>query len=100
MSVDDSKSSAWSAMQAESAERHGLPLNFGGGGGTFDGMDPWQTSVEKRLESLVEMRERLARVETKVDHLPSKDWITAKLQIYVGVMAAITVIATAIAKLL
>lgn len=82
------------------AEAAPLPSNPFGGGDGGDGMDAWQTSVEKRLDSLDrhassietgvgDMRERLVRVETKVEHLPSKGYIDARLLVMLAVIAAL-----------
>lgn len=53
-------------------------LKSGGGGGTSDGMDPWQTSVEKRLDGfdgrLRTVEVQLATLVERVSHLPTKSY--------------------------
>lgn len=64
----------------------GPPLNPPGGGGTYDGMDGWQTSVENRLSQIaVDLRGVNTQVGTlntssatmleRVSHLPTKSFI-------------------------
>ena len=89
-SVDDSKRSAWRAMQDESSRRRtpSIPpaLNTPGGGGTFGGMDPWQTSVEARLSELRSdlrnvasdvsaLKSSTAVLAERMSHLPTKTWM-------------------------
>lgn len=80
------------------------PLKGGGGGGTSGGMDPWQTSVEKRLDSLDrraesvdsslgDVRERLVAVETKIDHLPSKGFIVTSVISSLAFFSALVLLA-------
>lgn len=49
-------------------------LNSGGGGGTFDGMEPRVAAIEKRLDriepKLDAISERMARIEGEVTRLP------------------------------
>lgn len=72
-----------------------IPPNFGGGGG---GMDPWQTGVENRLNSLDtrvgKIEDRLGGVERslatlteRVDHLPTSTKLYATA---VGIVLALT----------
>ena len=82
-------------------------LKSGDGGGTSGGMDPWQTSVEKRLDSL---DGRMARVETniglmKVDlatltervaHLPGKGFVVTSA---VGAITAVTTLLILLQKI-
>jgi hypothetical protein len=92
MTVDDRNRDNWSRQLQERgrALENAQDLKGSGGGGTFDGMDPWQTSVEKRLDSL---DGRLGRVEgdlgqlkidvatlvERVAHLPSKGFVWAAM---------------------
>ena len=46
------------------------------------------------------LRGDLKVTDAKVDTLPTKDWIATRLQIYVGIMAAISAVAVAATKLL
>lgn len=82
----------------------GAGLNGGNGGGTFDGMEErvakLEDKVDKLSESVGNVRERLVAVETKIDALPTKDWITTRLQAYLGIMVAVSAIAIGITKLI
>ena len=80
------------------------PVNDNGGG---DGMDPWQTSVEKRLDSL---DNRLGRVEgrlgqveislatlaERVKHLPGKEFVVYAA---ISTVTALTAIIILLSKL-
>lgn len=66
------------------------PLKSGGGGGTFGGMDGWQTSVETRLNEIkTDVRDLRTGVGTlnvlvatlteRVAHLPSKGYMAGWL---------------------
>lgn len=100
-------------------------LKHGGGDGTSGGMEARVAVLEAHVEHI---RADLAKLSglpgelaslrgdvstmgakfggdvsalaTKVDALPTKDWIATRLQIYVGIMAAISAIAVAATKLL
>lgn len=88
--------------------REQIPLdNAGGGGGSGsggpaggDGMDGWQNSVEKRLDSLDrrlttiessvgDIRVDVATIKTDVAHLPSKSFIVTSVM---GGLTAISII--------
>ena len=80
---------------------------FGGGGG---GMDPWQTSVEKRLDSLdrrvtsieegvSEIKTNLATLTTNVSHLPGKGFIVATTVTALTVLTLLIALVTNIDKL-
>jgi hypothetical protein len=67
-----------------------LPLKGGSGNGTSGGMDGWQTSVEKRLDSLdgrmknveagvSDLRVDVATIKETVRHLPTKPWMFSTL---------------------
>ena len=65
-------------------------LKSGDGNGTSGGMDAWQQSVEKRLDSLDGRAQRLevdvgaikvdvAVLNERVSHLPTKGWMVGAL---------------------
>lgn len=105
------------------------PLNPTGGGGTSGGMEARVAKLESDMEhvkkgvdrlerdfsdmkqSLADMRvdntrdfgaarERLVSLEAKMEALPTKDWITTRLQAYLGIMVAVSAIAIGITKLI
>lgn len=49
---------------------------------------------------IASLRGDLKVTDAKVDILPTKDWIATRLQIYVGLMAAVSAIAVAATKML
>lgn len=66
-------------------------------------MDPWQTSVEKRLDSLDRRAEgllttmtdvsvRLARVETKISELPTQTWFFKAMAGTIAAMGVVTAV--------
>lgn len=86
-------------------------LQSGNSGGNSGGMEAWQTSVEGRLDSLDrrvgniesgvnDMRERLVRVETKIEHLPSKDFVVKVMVATVTIMSAVVGLLTNLDKIL
>ena len=92
MTVDDRNKANWAQKLAERgrAIETAQGLKGGGGGGTYDGMDPWQTSVEKRLDSLdgrlgrIESDVATARIDVatlveRMSHLPSKGFVWASM---------------------
>ncbi len=77
-------------------------------------MDPWQNSVETRLTSLdtrlgkiepnvsdikTDVAVLKATVATKTDLTTLGDKLLLKMQIYLGLVAALVVVATAVSKL-
>ena len=85
-------------------------LNSGGGGGTSGGMDAWQTSVEKRLDSLdrragalevgvSDLRERAGRIETKVDHLPGKGFVVTVVLTALTMLSLLVAIITNLGRI-
>jgi hypothetical protein len=81
-------------------------LQSGGGGGTFDGMETRVAILErdaahlvKQVDKLVDMPERLRALEVKVDHLPSKDYITSRLLALLTLIAAFILFADKIKAL-
>lgn len=75
-------------------------LKSGGGGGTFDGMEPRIARLEAHMEhvqadlvvlktDMGAVKDRLARLEVKVDHLPSKGFIVTALIAMLAVIGAL-----------
>ena len=87
------------------------PLSFGGGGGTFDGMEARVAKLEasvshierdigearsdiKNINGLMsDARERLARLEERVAHLPSKGFIVTCTTVTLAIMIAAATLA-------
>ena len=59
-------------LQEEFSER----LKSGGGGGTFDGMEPRIQSLER---STLQLAIDMAYVKGRLEDMPTKDWITTRL---------------------
>lgn len=57
-------------------------LKGGGGDGTFNDMEARVVKLEDKLDKVIErlgdVRERLVAVETKIDNLPTKDYLDDK----------------------
>jgi hypothetical protein len=86
-------------------------LQFGRGGGMSADMDPWQASVEKRLDSLdrraeavsadvAQVKVALATLGERVSHLPSKSYIDTRLAGMLALIAAIILFADKIKALI
>lgn len=82
-------------------------LKDGGGDGTSGGMEQRLAVLETEMKHVKDNLTKLqalpadmAEVKTKIEHLPSKDWIATRLQIYLGAMVAVSVLAVAITKLI
>lgn len=78
-------------------------LREGGGGGKSGGMDPWQTSVEKRLDELPAIRKdvgeikvELATLKERIAHLPGKGFVFA---VGVGTVAALVSLLLLLARM-
>lgn len=106
----------------DAAERFGLkldaspPLKGGGGGGTFDGMEPRiaaleahmahvQTDVAALKADVKELRTDVSAIKAdvsvlkvKIDHLPSKEYISGQLAKWLGIVIAVTTVVTIGAK--
>lgn len=70
-------------------------LQNGDGDGTSGGMDPWQQSVEKRLDKLdtntSKLTVDLAVLTERVGHLPTKGFIVSALLTVLAVLAALNI---------
>ena len=87
-------------MQDHDPMRGAPPLYPPAQGGTSEGMDPWQQSVEKRLDSLdgraqrtethvSDIRTDVAALKVTVSHLPTKEFIVKST---LGALAAVAAI--------
>ncbi len=114
MSAEDEMRRRWFDRQME-VKTERPDLNGRGGGGTSGPMDPWQQSVESRLSSLdarlgkiepnvsdikTDVAVLKATVATKTDLTSLGDKLTTRMQVYLALVAALIVIATAITKFL
>ncbi|WP_428331944.1 hypothetical protein [Novosphingobium sp.] len=75
-------------------------LKSGDGGGTSGGMEARVAKLEgnvehlvKQVDKLADMPERVRALEVKVDHLPSKEYISARLVALLAAFAAIVIFA-------
>lgn len=71
-------------------------LKAGDGGGTSDGMEPRVAKLEAHMEhvradlaKLAVLPERLARLEEKVSHLPSKGFIVTSASASIVLLSAV-----------
>ena len=91
--------------------RQQLTLKSGDGGGTSDGMEARVVKLEAGVEALhrdvtdlradmKDVRDRLAKLEVKVDHLPSKGFVFGAYGIVSALLAAIMLFQTQIQQLL
>lgn len=69
-----------------------MMLKSGGGGGTYDGMEPRIKRLEDDMkevkDGLQNVRERLARIEGQLADMPTKDWMNTRMLAYFGVTIA------------
>lgn len=79
-----------------------FPPTFGGGnnGGMDDRIKRIEDRVDKVHDTMADVRENLATVSTKVDELPTKDWIADKLRFNLIIVAALITIGTTIVKVI
>jgi len=77
--VDDSRLADWQAARRQRGLDLELPLNGGGGGGTYDSMEPRIAKLEahmehanKQLDKLSDVPAILARIEERLNHTPTK----------------------------
>ncbi|AKM09851.1 hypothetical protein AB433_07430 [Croceicoccus naphthovorans] len=84
-------------LQLAEKDRQIADLKGGGGDGTFDGMDHRVSRLEHRLDKLGdglgEVEVKLATLNEKVSHLPSKSYIDTRLLIMLAVIAALVAFA-------
>ena len=107
---DETHLATWAEMQAiNAAKRMAKPtaLSSGGGGGTSGGMEPRIAKLEAHMEHVLDelkklapVPERLARIEERVSHLPTKDELGSKLRNWVGGAVAFLSLVTVAAKFL
>lgn len=86
-------------------------INPGGGGGGMNGLEPRVAKLEAHMEHVLETtrstasdmknaRERLATLEEKVDHLPSKEYIVKTVVGTGAVLGVLTIFGPKIASIL
>lgn len=86
-------------------------LQHGGGGGTSDGMLERVVKLEANVEALQrdvtdlrgdmkDVRDRLGKLEVKVDHLPSKAFVFSVFVVISTLLAAVTLFQAQIQQLL
>lgn len=81
-----------------------LPLFGGGGGGTYDGMEPRVAKLEAHMEhvradlaKLTNVPADLAELKAKVAELPTKDWIGSHFRNWiVGGVGFLTLVSLAL----
>lgn len=85
--------------------REAAQLKSSGGGGTSDGMEGRIAKLEAHMETVRsdigslkadvrDVRDRMTRLETKVDHLPSKGFVVTATTVALTLIAAITLFQT------
>ena len=91
------------ASSVEEPRESGLTAKastIGGGGGTYDGMEPRVARLEASVAHLErdvgelrsdvkDVRDRLTRIEERVTHLPTKGYIDARIIVLLAVVAAL-----------
>lgn len=88
------------------------PLKPGGGDGTFDGMEPRIAALEAHMthvradvgalkddvrglrDDVSGVKADLGALKVKVDHLPSKEYISGQLAKWLGIVIAVTTVVT------
>lgn len=88
--LDISKQEHWAQMQASSSNDSTRALKSGGGDGTSGDMEARVAKLEATTEHIQrdladvktdvrDTRDRLGKLEVKVDHLPTKGWVDARI---------------------
>jgi hypothetical protein len=84
----------------EAAPQPGVGLPGGGGGGTFNGMEARVAKLEGHIEDISgdisalksdmrDVRDRLPRIEVRLDHLPGKGFIVTAAVVAIGALGSI-----------
>lgn len=85
------------------ARTEAVQLKSGGGGGTFDGMEARVAVLESHVEHIREdlaklsgMPAETAELKVKIDNLPTKDWVSDRLDKLLGKQVTVTALIVAV----